>query len=188
MERKIGLQRTRNIICQFVQSRLQGDHILKAMYSKNLEIFGIKSGKTSFSASYIIGLLLAKKVLRQNFFFQEKNENKQAIPNAVLDLGLRRVTTGNKVFGVMTGVVDGGINVPHNEKRFPGYQAGEKFDSDLLNQRIKGEHVREYMQLLKEEDNEKYQKHFSKLIKNKMEGKNYLRVFDHVYKKIDEGI
>jgi len=176
----------RNIICQFVQSRLQGDHILKAVYSKDLENLGIKGGKTSFSSSYIIGLLLAKNVLNQNFFLETNIERKPRNPNAILDLGLKRVTTGNKVFSVMAGILDGGINIPHNQKRFPGFQPGEKFDPSLLNGRIKGEHVSEYMQLLKEEDNEKYEKHFSKLIENKMDGTNYSRIFDKAYKKLEK--
>lgn len=40
---------------------------------------------------------------------------------AVLDIGLVRTTTGNKVFGAMKGACDGGIFVPHSEDRFPGY-------------------------------------------------------------------
>ena len=30
-------------------------------------------------------------------------------------------TTGNRVFGAMKGAVDGGVFIPHNTKRFPGY-------------------------------------------------------------------
>ncbi len=32
---------------------------------------------------------------------------------AFLDVGLMRTTTGNRVFAVMKGAVDGGIDVPH---------------------------------------------------------------------------
>jgi len=32
---------------------------------------------------------------------------------AFLDVGLTRTTTGNRVFAVMKGAVDGGIDVPH---------------------------------------------------------------------------
>ena len=34
----------------------------------------------------------------------------------VLDVGLVRTTTGNRVFGALKGAVDGGLNVPHSEK------------------------------------------------------------------------
>lgn len=30
-----------------------------------------------------------------------------------LDAGLTRTTTGNKVFGVLKGAVDGGLSIPH---------------------------------------------------------------------------
>ena len=32
---------------------------------------------------------------------------------ANLDIGLARTTTGAKIFGVMKGAVDGGIDIPH---------------------------------------------------------------------------
>merc|ERR1712012_1469906 len=41
---------------------------------------------------------------------------------AYLDVGLVRTTTGNRVFGAMKGACDGGLYIPHNEKRFPGHR------------------------------------------------------------------
>lgn len=32
----------------------------------------------------------------------------------------------NRVFGCMKGATDGGLDVPHNEKRFPGYDRDSK--------------------------------------------------------------
>ena len=40
---------------------------------------------------------------------------------ALLDIGLARATTGSRIFGVLKGALDGGINIPHSEKRFPGF-------------------------------------------------------------------
>lgn len=37
-----------------------------------------------------------------------------------LDVGLARTTTGANVFGALKGAVDGGLEIPHNTKRFPG--------------------------------------------------------------------
>ena len=51
---------------------------------------------------------------------------------AILDLGLARVTTGNKGFAAMKGAVDGGFNIPHNEKRFPGFKKNEKFNIEII--------------------------------------------------------
>lgn len=52
----------------------------------------------------------------------EKNEVKERRPfKAVLDVGLIRTTTGNRIFGALKGAVDGGLYIPHNNKRFAGY-------------------------------------------------------------------
>lgn len=49
-----------------------------------------------------------------------------------LDVGLARTTTGARVFGAMKGAVDGGLNVPHSIKRFPGYDAeSKKFNAEV---------------------------------------------------------
>merc|ERR1711879_1008683 len=40
---------------------------------------------------------------------------------ACLDVGLARTSTGAKVFAALKGAVDGGLDIPHSEKRFPGY-------------------------------------------------------------------
>ena len=40
----------------------------------------------------------------------------------LLDIGLARSTTGARVFGALKGAVDGGLDIPHSEKRFPGYK------------------------------------------------------------------
>jgi len=45
---------------------------------------------------------------------------------AFLDVGLVRTTTGNRVFGAMKGAIDGGVFIPHNTKRFPGYHIEKK--------------------------------------------------------------
>lgn len=56
------------------------------------------------------------------FDVYEKDQIKEKRPfRAILDVGLIRTTTGNRIFGAMKGAVDGGIYVPHNSKRFPGF-------------------------------------------------------------------
>jgi large subunit ribosomal protein L5e len=56
------------------------------------------------------------------FDVYEKNLVKEKRPfKAFLDVGLVRTTTGNRVFGALKGAVDGGLYIPHNNKRFPGF-------------------------------------------------------------------
>ena len=40
---------------------------------------------------------------------------------AILDVGIQTTSTGNRVFGVLKGASDGGLDIPQSEKRFPGY-------------------------------------------------------------------
>lgn len=97
---------------------------------------------------------------------------------AFLDIGLTRITTGNKVFGCMKGCVDAGVNIPHSVKKFPGFKKvkGNKkgeYDSEVHSARIHGIHIDEYWGKLEETDAEKAKAHFAKwqacLDKNKVE-------------------
>merc|ERR1712118_59239 len=70
----------------------------------------------------------------------------------LLDVGLVRTTTGAKVFGALKGAADGGLNIPHSEKRFPGYdREGKEFDAETHKKYIFAGHVAEYMELLEED-------------------------------------
>ena len=61
---------------------------------------------------------------------------------AILDAGLKRTSTGSKVFAVLKGALDGGLDVPHSEKRFVGYDRDAKeFDAEVLRAHVYGGHV-----------------------------------------------
>ncbi|XP_062534608.1 large ribosomal subunit protein uL18-like [Armigeres subalbatus] len=51
---------------------------------------------------------------------------------------------------------DGGINIPHSAKRFPGYIAEVHHAHNF------GQHVADYMRTLEEEGEETYKRQFSK--------------------------
>ena len=83
----------------------------------------------------------------------------------LLDTGLKRTSTGSKVFAALKGACDGGLHIPHNEKRMVGYDKGsKKMDAETLGKYIHGGHVEEYMETMEEEEPEKYQAHFAKYI------------------------
>lgn len=79
---------------------------------------------------------------------------------AVLDIGLVATSTGNKVFGALKGAADGGMDIPHNNKRFPGFSKNadkeEVYDAAVHRDRIFGVHVDNYMKSLKEESKEDF--------------------------------
>merc|ERR1712002_89729 len=97
----------------------------------------------------------------------EDNDDGPGAFRACLDVGLARTSTGAKVFAAMKGAVDGGLDIPHSEKRFPGYDAESKeLNADVHRAHIFGGHVADYMRHLIEEDEDAYKKQFSRYIKN----------------------
>jgi large subunit ribosomal protein L5e len=90
--------------------------------------------------------------------------------HCILDTGLKRTSSGSKVFAALKGALDGGLEIPHNEKRMVGYDKGKKkMDAEVLAKYILGGHVEEYMETMQEEEPEKYQSHFSKYIESGFE-------------------
>nr|CAB3513846.1 unnamed protein product [Spodoptera littoralis] len=158
----------KDVTCQVAYSRIEGDHIVCAAYSHELPRYGVKVGLTNYAAAYCTGLLLARRLLQRlglDSLYSGATEvtgdeyNVEPVdfgPGAFrcyLDVGLARTTTGARVFGAMKGAVDGGLNVPHSIKRFPGYDAeAKKFNAEVHRAHIFGLHVAEYMRSLEADD------------------------------------
>jgi len=174
------------IICQIVSSTIEGDRVLSAADSFELKNYKITVGLNNYAAAYCTGLLLARRVLKQlqldkSFegvkdatgaeYHVEEDEKDRRPFRCFLDVGLVRTTTGNRVFGAMKGACDGGLHIPHNTKRFPGYHRAEEgadagtYDAEAHKARIFGLHIAEYMKKMHEEEPEKYDAHFSQYIK-----------------------
>lgn len=170
------------VICQITYATLRGDQVLCQASSTELKRYGLTAGLTNYSSAYATGLLLARRLLTQlkmdNFY---KGNDKvdgtlydvSAKPNsertpfkAILDVGLVRTTTGARVFGALKGAADGGLYIPHKEKRFPGYHFGtgdgekDKFDPKVHRERIFGGHIDKYMKKIKA-NVEAYNRQFS---------------------------
>lgn len=190
----------KDITCQVAYSRIEGDMILCAAYSHELPRYGVKVGFTNYAAAYCTGLLLARRLLKKLGLDQlytgctevtGEEYNVEAVedgPGAFrcyLDVGLMRTTTGARVFGAMKGAVDGGLNIPHSTKRFPGYDAETKeFNAEVHRKHIFGQHVADYMRQLAEDDDEAYRRQFSNYIKLGIEPDS----IESIYKKAHEAI
>jgi large subunit ribosomal protein L5e len=155
----------KDIVAQVVHAEVCGDKVLMAAYAHELPLFGLSHGLTNYAAAYATGLLLARRTLTKlsiadKFAGNTKVTGEYAeVPDkadhdgesrfpfrAILDVGLARTTTGAKIFGVMKGVVDGGIAVPHKPNRFPGFnKAKSEFNAKALRERIFGGHVASWM-------------------------------------------
>lgn len=157
-----------DVICQIVYSKIQGDIILAAAYAHELPAYGVKVGLTNYAAVYCTGLLCARRALTKlgldKVDFDEENGPRAF--KAFLDVGLARTTTGAKIFAALKGAVDGGLNIPHSEKRFPGFDAAsDSLDGEVLRKYIFAGHVADYMRQLQEDEPEAYARQFSRFIK-----------------------
>ncbi|KAL1162808.1 hypothetical protein V6Z11_A07G228000 [Gossypium hirsutum] len=194
-------QTNKDIVAQIIHASISGDIVLAAAYSHELPHYGLEVGLTNYAAAYCVGLLLARRVLKQlemdteyegnvefTSFRQMDNNHVQIIAGsfrALLDVGLVRTTTGNHVLGVLKGALDGGVDIPHSEKRFAGFNKDSKqLDPEVHRKYTYGGHVAAYMKNLMEDEPEKYQSHFSEYIKRGIEPGS----IEGMYKKVHAAI
>jgi large subunit ribosomal protein L5e len=194
----------KQIIVQVVYARLQGDFVLVAATSKELPRYGINHGLTNWTAAYATGLLAARRALTK-LGLADKYEgvaepdgemtvtealDEEDAPRpfkAYLDVGLKRTSTGSRVFGALKGASDGGIYIPHNEKRFPGFDVESKeLDAETLKKYIYGGHVAEYMESLEEEDDERFKKQFSSYLDEGIGSEDIEEIYTNAYAAIRE--
>jgi len=192
----------KDVTAQIAYARIEGDVVICAAYSHELPKYGVKVGLTNYPACYATGYLLARRC-NAKFRLDERYEGVEEVtgemycvedleqgPGAMrahLDVGLARTTTGAKVFAVMKGVVDGGIDVPHSEKRFPGYDPESKeFEPSVLRDHIFGKHVADYMRKLMDEDEDSYKRQFSQYAKLGITADELEDIYKSAHQKIRE--
>jgi len=189
-----------DVIAQVIHSKIVGDFVLSAAYAHELPRYGIPVGLTNYSAAYATGLLLARRTLAKlnladkyvgNSEINGQDYNVKALESgarpfrALLDVGLARTSTGAKVFAVLKGATDGGVDVPHSVSRFVGYNEEKKtLDAAVLRKHIFGGHVADYMRALKEEDGAAYNKRFSQFVKSKITADSLEALYTKAHKEI----
>jgi len=190
----------KDIVTQIAYAKIEGDIVLAAAYSHELKNYGVKTGLSNYAAAYATGLLLARRVLTKlgladkykgnakvdgtDYNVEELAEGPHPF-RAYLDVGLHRTTTGSKVLAVMKGACDGGIEVPHGVSRFVGYNKEEKaLKADLLRKHIFAGHVADYMKSMRDENNAKFQKHFSRYLNEKIKPEDLEKKWTEVHKAI----
>ena len=122
---RVVIRRTNKyFIVQAVESDEAKDEVLFGVTSKDLLKNGwdekYSGSLKSISAGYLTGLLFAKKV-----------KSLKLKTKFVVDLGMARTLSGSRVFSVVKGLVDGGLDINADEKVFP------------LEGRLNGEHMGE---------------------------------------------
>jgi large subunit ribosomal protein L18 len=119
LPRLIVRKTNKQLIAQIVELKPAGDITKAYANSKQLVKAGWKHSTSNIPAAYLTGLLIGKKA-------KEKK-----IKKAVFDIGLQESTKGNKLYAVLKGVLDSGLDIPHDTKLFPSEE------------RIKGEHLKD---------------------------------------------
>jgi len=205
----------RYVYCQIIYSEIEGDKVLCSATSRELKRYGLSCGLKNYAAAYCTGLLLSRRLLQhlgldeiytgveeatgeivktkgengRRYFVEELDDEKKPF-RAYLDVGIVNTTTGNRVFGALKGAVDGGLDVPHNPKRFPGYDKDrKKYVADDHRDRIFGAHVAEYMETVQEEDEEAQTEKFKDLFPSyENQGCTTAEELEEMYTKVHESI
>ena len=121
---------------QIIRAYREGDRTLVSAHSKELKTYGWKGATGNLPAAYLVGYLLGLKAKRKRY------------QKAILDIGLVVPVYGSKVFTVLRGAVESGLDVPHSDSVFPS------------DQRISGEHIGAYAKELVK-DEEKFKERFA---------------------------
>ena len=115
----------KNIIAQIVHATPTGDNVIVSAQSRQLlKDYGWKAGRGNLPTAYLTGLLCGLKAKTKN------------ITDIVLDIGLNRPSKGAKVFAVLKGALDAGLNIPHGNVKLP--------DDD----RVAGKHIVAFFETL----------------------------------------
>ncbi|MEM0350880.1 MAG: 50S ribosomal protein L18 [Archaeoglobaceae archaeon] len=108
------------VIAQIIEYRPEGDRVLAAVDSMKLRDYGWNGDLNNTPACYLTGILIGKKALEIG------------IKEAILDIGLRTPTKGARVFAVLKGAVEAGLQIPHDDEILPDEY------------RILGKHIADY--------------------------------------------
>ncbi len=97
----------RNVIVQIIEYVLEGDKTQVSAVSSELKGFGWSAYTKNIPSAYLTGLLCAKRAA------------KKKISSVILDIGLHTPAKGSRVFAVLAGAVDGGLEIPHEKNVLP---------------------------------------------------------------------
>mgnify|MGYP000642663853 FL=1 len=161
MPRIVARGSLKHMTVQVVNAKVEGDEVLASAHSKELvRDYGWKGACGNVPAAYLTGLLCGLKALQKG------------IKKAILDIGLRTPVKGSRVFAVLKGALDAGLEVPHSEEILPD-------DS-----RIRGEHIANYAKMLASENPEEYNRRFSEYLAKKLKPEKLPEHFAKVKEKI----
>jgi large subunit ribosomal protein L18 len=116
----------RHMLVQIVAYEENGDAVMASATSKELAKYGWTHGTGNLPASYLTGLLCSLKGIRGK------------LPEAIVDFGMGSSIGGSRAYAAVKGVLDGGLNVRHDEKVLPPEE------------RLSGAHIGKHVQKSKD--------------------------------------
>lgn len=158
--RLVVRKKNKNLIVHVVVYSPEGDRTVFSVGKKDLEKMGWNV-KSNLPTAYLYGLMVGKIAKKHN------------IEEAILDIGIHTPTKNGTVFAVAKGSIDSGLKI--------------NLGMELDESRLKGEHIAKHAKLLKEKDNESYNKQYSSYIKQKIDPENLPKLFEETKNKILRG-
>ena len=161
LPRLVARKTNKHIVAQIVEASIEGDRVLASAHSSELrKKFGWLGSLKNLPAAYLTGLLCGYRALKRN------------VKKAILDIGLQTPSKGARIFAVMKGCIDAGIEIPHGEEILPS------------DERIEGQHISDYASILSSTP-EVYSKRFSEYLSRGLRPENIVEHFSVVKKKIE---
>ena len=115
-----------HVRAQLITTGPNGDITHVAATSEELDDYGWEAPTGNVPSAYLTGFLLGSRAVAEGH------------SEAVLDIGLRTATPGNKVFSVQEGAIDAGLDIPHSDDVLADWS------------RNRGEHIADYAEQLDE--------------------------------------
>jgi len=122
LPRAVVRKTLRNTIVQIVSYDQTGDRVIASAVGTELYKYGWNHNAGNISAAYLTGFLAGKRA------------KAKGVDVVVLDIGLSTPTRGSKVFASLKGLLDAGLDIPHDEGVLPSQERmeGKHISEDVM--------------------------------------------------------
>ncbi len=154
----------RYVYVQVTDAKLSGDFVRASASSRELAGMGWKGGTGNLPAAYLTGELAGRRAMAKG------------VKEALLDIGLKSSTKGSRLYAVLKGLVDSGLEVPHSADNLPPEE------------RLTGGHVAAYAKSLSAEAADVYKKRFSGYLSRGLKPEDLSSHFQQIKQRIMSSI
>jgi large subunit ribosomal protein L18 len=148
-----------SITAQIIEYDEKGDKVIASATTKELVKIGWNFNIKNTPSAYLLGALIAKKAKQKK------------ITEAILDIGFQQPIKGARVYAVLKGAVDAGLQIPHSKEVLPD------------DKRSSGKHIEEYAAKLKN-DVQAFNRKFGECLKKNADPSQITKSFNEIKNKI----